>query len=323
MRAVLPVGAGSGPEARIGELPAPVAGAGEVIVAVRATALNHVDLLQLQGRYPPPPDASPIPGVEAAGEIVEMAAGVTGWAVGDRVAALLAGGGWAERVAVPAGQLIRIPVEWSWAEAGALPEVALTAWTNLVVEGELRPGERVLVSGASSGVGTYVVSMANALGATVIAAGRDRERLEQTRPLGAAATVLHDELPAGLAALGGPVNLVVDLVGGDVLPRLLASLAPRGRLALVGLMAGSNAALELGFLLRQRLVLRGSVLRTRSLDEKAALVAGFTSFAAERLARRELLPVVDRVFPFERIAEACRYLVRGRPLGKVVLTLSP
>ncbi len=302
----------------LAEQPEPRPGEGEVLVAVRATALNRADLLQMRGEYPPPRGESAIPGLEAAGEIVACGTGVEGWSVGDRVAALLAGGGHAELVAAPAGQLLPVPESWSWVEAAALPEAALTAWTNLVVEGKLRAGERVLITGATSGVGSYCVTLARALGAVVVAAARDRERLEQLRPLGADEIVPIDELPA---LAGGEVNLVLDLVGGDVLPRALAALAPRGRLVLVGLMAGRRAEIDLGLVLRQRLTLRGSVLRPRSRSEKRALVEGFLAFGAARLARRELLPLVDRVFPFERIAEAYAFVERGRPLGKVVVTV--
>jgi putative PIG3 family NAD(P)H quinone oxidoreductase len=321
LRALLPATAGSSGAPQLGEQPEPRPGRDEVLIAVRATALNRADLLQMRGEYPPPPGESAIPGLEAAGEIVELGERVRGWKVGDRVAALLAGGGHAERVAAPVGQLLRLPVSWSWQEAAALPEAALTAWTNLVVEGKLRDGERVLVTGATSGVGTYVVQLARALGASVIAAGRDATRLARLSDLGADELVEISELPAGALAHGA-VNLVIDLVGGEVLPRALATLAPRGRLVLVGLMAGRRAEIDLGLVLRQRLTLRGSVLRPRSRREKAALVEGFLSFAAPRLARRELLPVVDRVFPFAEIAAAYSWLQRGRPLGKVVVTLA-
>jgi NADPH:quinone reductase-like Zn-dependent oxidoreductase len=306
---------------RLGEVEPPRAGPGEVVLAVRATALNRADLLQLRGQYPPPPGESAIPGLEAAGEIVELGEGVGGFALGERVAALLAGGGHAELVVAPAGQLLRIPASWSWIEAAALPEAAITAWTNLVVEGRLQPGERVLVSGATSGVGSYVVALAKELRATVVAAGRDRARLERLRPLGADEVVLLDALPDALARAGGPVQLALDLVGGEHLPRLLASLAPRGRLVLVGLVAGPSATLDLGRLLRARLALVGSVLRPRSRAEKRDLVAGFATFAADRLAARRLVPLVDRVFAFDAIADAYAHLESGRPLGKVVVTV--
>ncbi len=292
-----------------------------MLIAVRATALNRADLLQMRGQYPPPAGESEIPGLEAAGEVLKPGKHVSGWKVGERVAALLAGGGHAERVVAPAGQMIRLPASWSFEEGAALPEAAITAWTNLVVEGRLARGERVLVSGATSGVGTFVVQLARALGGEVVGAGRDRERLETVGRLGAAGVVLLDELPDALSTGrgGGPVDLVLDLVGGRHLPRLLASLAPRGRLVLVGLTAGRLAEVDLGLVLRRRLELRGSVLRPRSREEKAALVSGFIEFAGPLLERRELLPVVDRTFVWSEMGAAYEYLERGRPLGKVVV----
>jgi len=313
--------AGDDGRPHLAERPDPVAGPGEVVLAVHATALNRADLLQLKGLYPPPAGETDVPGLEAAGEIVAVGAGVDGWRAGDRAAALLAGGGHAELVAAPVGQLLPMPAGWSMVEAAALPEAAITAWVNLVREGELRAGETVLVAGATSGVGTFAVQLARALGARVLAAGRDAARLAE---VGADSTLrLGPELPeAARAAAGGRgVDLVLDLVGGAHLAEHLAALAPRGRLVLVGLMAGSRATLDLGAVLRRRLVLRGSVLRSRSRDEKAALVAEFFAFAGSSLERRELVPRVDRTFPFDRIGEAYEYLERGRPLGKVVVTL--
>ena len=320
MRAVLPTDPGRGATPALGELAEPVAGPGEVLIDVHATALNRADLLQIRGRYPPPAGESDVPGLEAAGIVAAVGDGVEGWSSGDRVAALLAGGGQAERVAAPAGQLIRLPTSWSFEEGAGLAEAAITAWTNLVAEGRLAAGERVLVSGATSGVGTLVIEIAKALGAVVVAAGRDRQRLEVSRRLGADAVVLLEELPRALAGIG-EADLIVDLVGGEHLPRLLASLAERGRLVLVGLMAGRSAAVDLGLVLRRRLEIRGSVLRPRSRSEKAALVAAFTAFAAPRLERRELLPRIDAVYPFERVAAAYAHLEHDRPLGKVVLRL--
>jgi putative PIG3 family NAD(P)H quinone oxidoreductase len=324
LKAVLPYRPDRGPDPRLGEAADPAAGAGEVLVAVRAAGLNRADLLQLRGRYPPPSGESEIPGLEAAGEILALGTGVAGWRVGDRVAALLAGGGQAERVAVPAGQLLPIPDGWSDEAAAALPEAALTSWTNLVAEGGLAAGGTVLVAGATSGVGTFAVQLARELGATVLAAGREISRLEALRPLGAAELLeLDGDLPERVRAVTGGrgTDLVLDLVGGDRLPGLLAALAPRGRLVLVGLMAGATAKIDLGLVLGRRLTIVGSVLRSRSREEKAALVSGFREFAAPRLAARRLEPRVDRVFPFDRVAEAYRYLEEGRPLGKVVLRI--
>jgi putative PIG3 family NAD(P)H quinone oxidoreductase len=321
LRAVLPYAPERrGPE--IGELPDPEPREGEVLLRVRATALNRADLLQMRGRYPPPAGESEVPGLEAAGEIVALGEGVEGWAVGDRAAALLAGGGHAELVAAPAGQLIRIPESWSFEEAAALPEAAVTAWTNLVAEGRVAGGAAVLVAGATSAVGAYTVQLARALGARVVAAGRDRDRTVRVLGRGAEAAVTFDELPGALEPVAPEgVELAIDFVGGEHLPAILTSLAPRGRLVLVGLMAGARAEIDLALVLRERLEIRGSVLRPRSRKEKEDLVTAFLAFASERLSRRELLPVIDRVFAFEDVAEAYRHLEQGRPFGKVVVRL--
>jgi putative PIG3 family NAD(P)H quinone oxidoreductase len=322
--AVLPEVDPADPRPRLGELPDPVAGPGEVLVRVRASALNRADLLQLRGLYPPPPGESPVPGLECAGEIVALGDGVDGWQVGDGVMALLAGGGHAELVAVPAGQLMPRPAPLSFTAAAALPEAALTAWTNLRVEGGLRAGETVLITAAASGVGTFAVQLAREFGAHVLVAGRDLTRLEPLRELGAeGACLLGETLPEAVRALnrGRGVELVMDLVGGPGLRHLLGALAPRGRLVLVGLMGGARAELELDAVLRRRLRIVGSVLRPRSRAEKAELVAGFRAFADERLADGRLRPVVDRVLPFAAVADAYAALAAGGVTGKVVLEM--
>ena len=292
---------------------------------MRATALNRADLLQMRGLYPPLPDESPIPGLECAGEIIALGTEVGGWALGDRVMALLAGGGHAEQVAVPKGQLMPIPPTWSFEQAAAVPEVALTAWTNLVHEGRLVDGESVLITAATSGVGTFASQLARSLGAQVIACGRSLERLERLRDFGAShCVVLAEGLADSVRAITGGrgADLVIDLVGGCWLNEALASLANGGRLVLVGILGGHRAEIDLGAILRRRLVVRGSVLRARSRKEKRDLVAAFRAFATEPLTRGDLVPVVDHVAPFERIAEAYSGMARGGHLGKIVLRLS-
>jgi putative PIG3 family NAD(P)H quinone oxidoreductase len=312
------------PGLRLEEVPDPAPGPGEVLLRVHATALNHADLQQVRGLYPPPPGESTIPGLEAAGVVAAVGEGVAGWRVGDRAMALLAGGGHAERVAAPVGQLLPIPASLSFVEAAALPEVGLTAWTNLVHEGGLQPGETVLITAAASGVGTFAVQLARELGARVLVAGRSVERLQALRPLGAeAALELDDELPARVRELtgGAGADLVIDLVGGEAIVGHLDCLRERGRLVLVGLLGGGKATLPLFPLMRRRLRLIGSVLRARSRDEKAALVAAFGDFALPRLADGRLRPVVDRVLPFSRITEAYAAVEHGGLLGKVVVSV--
>ncbi|MEM9554533.1 MAG: NAD(P)H-quinone oxidoreductase [Acidobacteriota bacterium] len=315
---------------RLVELPDPIPGPGEVVLAVRATALNRADLLQLRGHYPPPPGESEIPGLECAGVVEAVGSGVESLREGDRVMALLAGGGHATRVVVPSGQTMPIPDGLGFADAAALPEVALTAWTNLVHEGGLEAGETVLIVAAASGVGTFAVQLARELGARVVVAGRSRARLEALRPLGADLCL---ELGGGSAedAAGfverlradvpGGVELVIDLAGGEPLGPRLGALATRGRYVLVGVLAGSRATLDLRDVLSRRLRLIGSVLRARSREEKARLVEGFHAFAAERLRDGRLRPVVDRTLPFEQILDAYEQMRAGGHLGKIVLTM--
>lgn len=309
-------------EPELFETDAPVAGDGEVLIRVRATALNRADLLQIRGMYPPPPGESPIPGLECAGEIESVGSGVEGFEPGQRVMALLAGGGHAQKVAAPAGQVMPIPGDMSFEDAAGLPEVAITAWTNLVFEGGLEDGETVLIVAAASGVGTFAVQLARELGARVIVAGRKLHRLKPLEELGADACV---ELGEGLvrdtraANDGRGVDLIVDLAGGADLGRRMDALADRGRCVLVGVLAGTRSELDLADVLRRRLRLVGSVLRARSRRAKAQLVADFLDFAAPRLDDGRLRPVVDRVLPFEEIADAYRQLREGGVWGKIVL----
>jgi len=325
MRAVLPEAEAPDFLPRLGELPDPVPGPGEVLLDVRATAINHADLLQMRGRYPPPPGESEVPGLECAGVVEAVGEGVRSWSPGQRVMALLAGGGHGEKVAVPVGQLLPIPGGMSFTDAAAIPEAALTSWTNLVAEGGLQEGETVLLTGATGGMGTFAVQLARELGARVLAAGRSRLRLEPLRELGADALV---ELGEGFVAEvrdvtgGRGVDVVLDLVGGEALARRLKILAPRGRLVLLGLLAGPKTEIDLADVLRRRLRLIGSVLRARSRVEKAELVAGFRAFADARLADGRLRPVVDRVLPFDDIAGAYRALREGGVGGKVAVEMS-
>lgn len=323
MRAVLPPADPRQPSPRLGDLPDPVPGPGEVLVAVEAAGINHADLLQLRGQYPPPPGESEVPGLECAGRVI--GAGSSLWMPGARVMALLGGGGHATRVAVPAGQLMPLPDNLSFAEGGALPEAALTAWTNLVAEGGLQEDETVLISGASGGMGSFAVQLARELGARVLAAGRDRDRLELLRAYGVEEIcVAGPNLARQVreATNGRGVDLVLDFVGGSELPGHLAALRERGRLVLVGLLAGRKAEVDLGPVLSRRLRIVGSVLRPRSRVEKALLVSDFNAFALPRLKDGRLRPVVDRVVPFDKAADAYRALERGGVFGKVVLSMS-
>jgi putative PIG3 family NAD(P)H quinone oxidoreductase len=309
---------------RLVELPDPSAGPGELLVEVRATALNRADLLQMRGLYPPPPGESAVPGLECAGVVVAKGTGTVRTRVGDRVMALLAGGGHATLVAVPEGQAMPVPEGLGFVEAAAVPEAALTSWTNLVHEGRLERGQSVLITAAASGVGSFAVQVARELGARVIAAGRSVARLEALRALGADELV---ELGPAIAERvrssngGEGVDLVVDLVGGPGFADLPGCVREGGLIVLVGVLDGTQATIDLGQVLRRRLRIVGSVLRGRSRAEKAGLVASFSDFGLARLADGRLRPVVDAVLPFDEVAEAYRRLEAGGVLGKLVLEM--
>ncbi|MGE0640966.1 MAG: NAD(P)H-quinone oxidoreductase [Thermoanaerobaculia bacterium] len=324
MRAVRPHAPGLSGGIEIVDLPAPRPAAGEVLVRVLAAGLNRADLLQMRGGYPPPPGASAVPGLECAGIVEECGEGVTDWRPGDRVMALLTGGGQAELVAVPSGQLMLWPASLPVAEAGGIPEAAITSWTNLVQEGGLAAGERLLVLGATSGVGSFAVQLARELGAgLIVAAGRSAERLRTLSEYGIDRhVVLGDDFARTVLARTGeePIDLVLDLVGGEWTARALETLAPRGRLVLVGLTAGSRAEVDLAIVLRRRLRITGSILRARPRAEKAALVAAFSSFAGGRLAAGTLRPRIHATWPLERAVEAYAAMAAGGFTGKLVLT---
>jgi putative PIG3 family NAD(P)H quinone oxidoreductase len=322
VRAILPAERDS-PNPRLGDLPDPAIGPGEVLVAVKAAGLNHADLLQLRGQYPPPPDESKVPGMECAGVVVETEKG-SPWQPGARVMALVGGGAHATRAAIPAGQLMPLPDNLSFIEGAAIPEAGLTAWTNLVVEGGLAAGETVLITGATGGMGSFAVQLARELGARVLAAGRSRERLELLRGLGVEEICLEgaDLAQQVREATGGRgADLAFDLTGGPEINSHLGALAERSRLVLVGLVSGRRAEVDLGLILSRRLRVLGSVLRPRPREEKARLTADFAAFALPRLRDGRLRPVVDRTFPLEQAAEAYKAFERGRVFGKVILTM--
>jgi putative PIG3 family NAD(P)H quinone oxidoreductase len=312
----------------LGESPAPVPRRGEVLVEVAAAGVNHADLFQLQGQYPPPPGESEIPGLELAGKIVELGPtpeGCAGWKTGDRVMALVGGGGHGQLAAVPVGQLMPLPEELDFVAGGALPEAGLTAWVNLVTEGALQAGETVLISGATGGMGTFFVQLAHALGARVFATGRNTGglgRLERLRALGADEVWTDDEDLAARcreATAGKGVDLVTDLVGGAGLGRRLSLLRSQGRLVLIGLTAGRRVDLDLSLILHRRLRVVGSVLRPRSREEKARLTREFAAFALPRLRSGELAAVVERTYPFSEAAAAYAALRQSGLFGKLVL----
>ncbi|MGH2537184.1 MAG: NAD(P)H-quinone oxidoreductase [Candidatus Promineifilaceae bacterium] len=305
--------------------PDPRPSADEAILQVAATAVNRADLAQARGHYPPPPGASPILGLEAAGTVLEVGSRVAGWQLGDRACALLSGGGYAERVAVPHEMLLRLPDSWPFERAAAVPEAWYTAFVNLILEGQLAAGETALIHAGASGVGTAAIQLATQLGALPIATAGSDEKIALCRQLGAKRAINYkrEEIRAAVleATAGQGVDLILDPVGADYLELNLALLRPKGRLVLIGLLSGSAARLDLNVLLRQRLRLIGSVLRTRSLAEKIAITRAFRERVWPHLLSGELRPIVDRVFPISQAADAHEYVRQNRSKGKVVLAI--
>jgi tumor protein p53-inducible protein 3 len=298
--------------------------ADEVLVAVRATAVNRADLLQAAGGYPPPPGASEILGLEMAGEITAVGSSVTDWQVGDRVCALLPGGGYAQYTAVPAGMLMPVPHSWSYEEGAAIPEVWLTAYVNLFLEGNLVAGETVLIHAGASGVGTAAIQLAQAVGARPFVTAGSEEKLARCRELGAELAINYkteDWLPAVLAKTDEQgVNLILDPVGANYFQRNLHSLAWQGRLVCIGLLSGGRVdTLNIAPILRRRLKLVGSTLRTRPVEEKIDITRRFYEQFGEQLRTGHLQPIIDTTFPIAAAGEAHEYVRQNRNIGKVIL----
>lgn len=326
MRAVTIPTFGAPSVLQLQEVPDPEPRAGEVLVRVRATALNRADLVQRMGRYPAPEGALPlVPGLEYAGEIVALGDGVVGWRAGERVFGIVGGGAHAELVTAHASTLARIPDGLSWEAAAAVPEAFITAHDALVTQGALAPGERVMVHAVGSGVGLAVVQVARALGATVFGTARTADKVERARELGLdAGIVAGPDLGAVTDAArtwshGTGVDVVIDLVGGAYVPAGLAALATKGRLVLVGLVAGSEAVVDLRLVLSRRLTLRGTALRSRTTEEKAAATRGFVQDVLPHLASGAMRPVIDRVLPLAEIRRAHEVMGANDTFGKIVL----
>ncbi|WP_150254965.1 NAD(P)H-quinone oxidoreductase [Nocardiopsis deserti] len=304
------------------EVPDPVPGEGEVLVDVAASAANRADVSQRQGNYPPPPGASEYPGLECSGTVAALGPGTegSGWSVGDQVCALLSGGGYAEKVAVPVGQLLPIPAGVDLVEAAALPEVAATVWSNLVMVGGLRAGETVLVHGGGSGIGTFAVQFARALGARVAVTAGSREKLERCRELGAEILINYKEedFTERVREAGG-ADLVLDIMGGSYLDANLRSLATNGRLVIIALMGGRHAEADLGRMLAKRLSVHATTLRSRPLEEKAAIVSGVLEQVWPLVEQGVVRPVVDRSVPMRNAAEAHRVMETSAHTGKILL----
>ena len=316
-----------GPEVlTIADVPDPVAGPGEVLIEVAATAVNRADLLQRQGFYHPPPGASPYPGLECSGTIRALGAGVAGWSVGDEVCALLSGGGYAEQVAVPVGQLLPLPRGVSLVEAAALPEVACTVWSNVFQLAALQPGEVLLVHGGTSGIGTHAIQLAKRFGARVLCTVGSAAKATRAEELGAEKALLYKEVDfvEQVRALtdGHGADVVLDNMGAAYLSRNVDVLATGGRLVVIGLQGGAKAELDLGALLVKRAAVHATSLRSRPAEQKAAIVAAVLAGVWPAVEAGEVRPVVDRVLPLDQAADAHRLLEQSSHIGKVLLQVS-
>ena len=309
--------------------PAPVAD--RVRVRVHAAGLNHADILQRRGSYPAPPGyPQNIPGLEFAGEVEAIGDAVGAWKIGDRVFGIIAGGAQAELVVVPESNLARVPTQLSWAEAGAMPEVFITAHDALFTRAGLQMGDRVLVHAVASGVGTAAVQLAHAVGATVYGTSRNADKLNRMRELklGMDESVAVGDAPAKFVEAvqnwtnGAGVDVILDLVGGSYFPPSLEALSIRGRIISVGTTAGTKSEIDLDLLKRKRAAIIGTMLRTRSIEEKADATRRFAAAVLPLVSRGWIRPVIDRVYPIDQVRDAHERLESNPSFGKIVLTFA-
>jgi putative PIG3 family NAD(P)H quinone oxidoreductase len=326
MKAVVFGGKGGPEVARVQEVPRPSAQRGEVLVRVRAAALNRADLLQRRGLYPPPPGyREDVPGLEFAGEVAEVGEGVTGWKAGDRVMAIAAGEAQAEYVVADPYMLMRVPDGMSWADAACIPEAGITAHDAMVTLGGMRPGATVLLHAIGSGVATFGLQIAKAMGGSVIGTARTADKIEKAKGLGLDHGLLlgkedpkfADEVRRLTGKRGVPV--VVDFVGAPYMAENLAAVAPQGAIVVVGTMGGPKATVDLGVLMRARARVVGTVLRPRPLYEKIQATQAFARDVLPLVAAGKVRPVLDRAWPVEQVHEAHAQLEKNDSFGKVVL----
>jgi len=325
MRAVV-ISEPGGPDVlQLAEVPDPEAAPGEAVVEIVGAGVNRADVMQRMGLYPPPPGAPTYPGLECSGRVAALGEGVDGWAVGDEVCALLAGGGYAEQVAVPAGQLLPLPAGVSLPDAAGLPEAACTVYSNVFRSAALEPEETLLVHGGASGIGTMAIQLAREQGARVVCTAGAPDKLERCRELGADLAVNYhteDFVEAVRDFTGGSgADVILDIVGAAYLARNVAALATGGRLVVIGMQGGTRAELDLGVLLGKRASIHATTLRARPTEEKAAIVAAVREQVWPLIEAGRVRPVVDRVLPLAEAPEAHRLLENGSHFGKIVLAV--
>lgn len=305
------------------EVPAP--GAGEVLIRIQATAINRADLVQRSGGYPPPPGASPIMGLECAGEIAAVGEGVTRWKNGDAVCALLAGGGYAEFAVAPEGSVVPIPSGLSFEEGAALPEVYATAWLNLFIEAGLAQGEKVVLHAGASGVGTAAIQLCKQWGNPCFVTAGDDKKIQACIDLGAAggANRHSDTFTDAIRAFAGDsgVDVILDPVGASYLADNMKLLGLGGRLVLIGLMGGAQSEINLGLLMMKRARLIGSTLRARPIEEKAIVMSALEEKVWPLIVRGDIKPIIDATYPITDIEAAHEHVASNQTVGKVVLTV--
>ncbi|MGZ4450098.1 MAG: NAD(P)H-quinone oxidoreductase [Nocardioides sp.] len=324
MRAVTTTEPG-GPEVlTVSELPDPVPGPGEVVLDVAAAGLNRADLLQRMGFYPPPPGASDVIGMECSGTVSAVGEDVEGWSVGDEACALLAGGGYAEKVAVPAGQLMPVPAGVDLVTAAALPEVACTVWSNVFMVAGLQPGEAFLVHGGAGGIGTMAIQLASALGAKVFTTGGTADKLAACAALGADVTINYrdEDFVEVVREVtdGRGVDVILDNMGAKYLGRNVESLALEGRLVIIGMQGGTKAELDINALLRKRGAVIATSLRARPTEEKSAICASVVEHVWPLVAEGLVQPVVHGTMPLTEVRAAHELMESGDHMGKILLT---
>ncbi|MBI2699884.1 NAD(P)H-quinone oxidoreductase [Mycobacterium gordonae] len=308
------------------DVPDASAGPGEVLIKVAAAGVNRADVLQAAGKYPPPPGASEIIGMEVSGTISDVGAEVTGWTVGQDVCALLAGGGYAEYVAVPAGQVMPIPAPLDVVDAAGVPEVACTVWSNLVMTAHLGPGQLVLLHGGASGIGSHAIQVARALGARVAVTAGSAEKLELCRELGADIAISYrdEDFVARLMQETKGADVILDIMGAAYLDRNIDALATDGQLVIIGMQGGVKAELNIGKLMAKRARVIGTTLRARPVsgpNSKSAIVDAVTTSVWPMFASQRVRPIIGRRLPIQDAAEAHRLLQSGETFGKILLTL--
>jgi putative PIG3 family NAD(P)H quinone oxidoreductase len=305
--------------------PVPKPQAGEVLVKVAAAGVNRPDVFQRQGNYPPPPGASPILGLEIAGTVVALGDGVRDPALGDRVCALVTGGGYAEYCAAPAPQCLPVPAGFSMVEAAGLPETFFTVWSNVFMRGRLQPGETILIHGGSSGIGTTAIQLAHHFGARVIATAGSDEKCDACRRLGADEAIDYrttDFVKRVKELTGGKgVELVLDMVGGDYLQRNLSALAVEGRLVQIAFLKPSKVEFDFMPMMLKRLTLTGSTLRARSVEQKAEIARPLREKVWPLLDQGKIKPLIHATFPLAEAAAAHRLMESSAHIGKIILTV--